>query len=323
MTRNHIRLGLIGAGPWGRRYIPTIDRLPGVQLSRLASRNPKSRRLVDDACKIHSHWRDVVDAADVDGVIIATPPNLHGPMALAAVEAGLAVLVEKPLTLDLAEAENLLREARARQALVMVDHILLYSPAYRRLKELAAAAGPSSKKAAEAIRAINSQNGNWGPFRANTPVLWDWGSHEVALCLDLMGRMPATVEARRTESQKVDGDRGETIDLELGFAHGMEAKITIGNLFDQRRRRLEVSLDTETLIYDDTADHPLSRRRPSSGKAKTLPVDDTPPLDCIVAEFTAAIGAGSRDISGLELGVDVVSVLARANRSLEAAAQGP
>jgi predicted dehydrogenase len=311
-TEDHIRLGLIGAGPWGRRYIETIGRLDGVRLTRLASRNPESPQLVGDACAIDTDWRATVAADDIDGIIIATPPALHCEMARAAVEAGLPVLVEKPLTLGSAEAESLLAAAVAADGLVMVDHIHLYSPAYRRLKELAGDMG--------AIREIRGENGDRGPFRPDTPVLWDWGSHDVALCLDLAGQVPERITARRLEHRQGQKNGGETIALTLGFADGLEASITLGNLFESRRRSLEVHFDGGVLTYDDTAADKLTRRKPSSAEAQAVAVDGTPPLDRVIGAFARAIEQGAPDLSGLRLGAEVVSVLEQAARSLE---QGP
>ncbi len=322
-----IRLGLIGAGHWGRRYIDAIARLDGVRLARLASRNRESARLVDEACAIDDDWRATVDADDVDGIIIATPPALHASMARAAVERGRPVLVEKPLTLDLAEAQTLLDEAVAAKGLVMVDHIHLYHPAYRRLKELAGEMG--------GVRAITAEGGNRGPISPHTPVLWDWGSHDVALCLDLTGQFPERIAARRLEHRQGEGGssekdhaerlEGETIALTLGFAAGLEAAITLGNLFESRRRSLEVRLDSGILTYDDTAADKLTRHGPSSGTVEAIAVDETPPLDRVIGTFARAIGQGAieqgtSDLSGLRLGVKVVAVLEQAARSLEEAA---
>ena len=89
-----IRLGLIGAGRWGRIYMNTLDQMADVALSALASSNPQSRDLVGEDVALHEDWRDLVNAGGVDGVIVATPPASHAEIVHAALEAGLPVLVE-------------------------------------------------------------------------------------------------------------------------------------------------------------------------------------------------------------------------------------
>ncbi len=307
MTASPLRLGLIGAGRWGRNYIKTLDAMDGVLLARLASANPVSRDLVDAGCVVSIHWREVIDAGDIDGVIVATPPATHAEITAAAIGCDLPVLVEKPLTLDVAEAQSLLDLARSRDALVKVGHIHLHHPAYRELKVRSPARGP--------VRAIRATAGNWGPFRKDTPVLWDWGSHDAALCLDLMGEASATATARRSEARETDEGTGETIEMRLGFPGGVEAHVRLGNLMETRRRRFEAHFDDGCLIFDDAADHKLVETR--TGEAdRPIPVDATPPLTCLVEDFADAIRNGRRSLADLVLAVRVVEALARCEESL-------
>ena len=132
-----VRLGLVGAGRWGRSFLLTVPTVAGARLSRIASGNPETRGLVPRGCVVVPDWREVACARDLDGVIIATPPRLHAEMARAALAAGLAVLVEKPLTMDSGEARGLLGLASELGGLVLVDHTHLFHPGYGVLKERA------------------------------------------------------------------------------------------------------------------------------------------------------------------------------------------
>ena len=188
---DNLRLGLIGAGRWGRVYIKTIERMNGFSLVRLASRNPESRSLVNKDCQISDNWRAVAEAKDLDGVIIAAPPIMHAEITRAAIYASNPVIVEKPLTLDLGEAEALLSEAEQHRAIVLVDHIHLYHPAYRALKKLGSGLGP--------VQTIHGMAGDWGPFRKDVSILWDRGSHDVAMCIDIFGLEPEGMYAKMNE----------------------------------------------------------------------------------------------------------------------------
>ncbi len=309
-----LRLGLIGAGRWGRIFIKTLARMDGIQLARLASTNPDSRALVEDQCRITEDWQDVAGADDLDGVIIATPPVLHGPMTRAAIAAGNPVLVEKPLTLDAGEAHALLDFAESHSAIVHVDHIHLYHPAYRTLKDIGLGMGP--------IHAIRSGGGDWGPFRADTSILWDRGSHDVAMCLDLLGEKPKTVSARIKETRDREDGPGEALALQLTFPSGITADIELSNLLDAKRRFFAVHFDRETLIYDDVGPDVLVREpRMDDAKcqppeAQVLDVANTLPLDQALIDFAQAIRKGEADLGGLRLGVDVVEVLSACQLSL-------
>lgn len=308
-----LRLGLIGAGRWGRNYIKTIAALDGVRLVRLASRNPESVKLVESDCIISADWREMIAGGDLDGVIIATPPALHAEMARAAVAAGLPVLVEKPLTLSLTEAQELRDFVVARGGFVMIGHTHLFHPAFRALKRIAPQYGP--------VRAIHAEAGNHGPFRPDVPVLWDWGAHDIAMCLDLLGAMPAYSSARRVERRELDEGLGEIVDVRLEFPGGIPAEIRVGNILP-RRRRFMVRFDAASLLYDDLADNKLEVHSPGAlaevlGPAtRVLPISPELPLTCLVREFTQAIRAGSRDYASMELGVAVITVLTSSDATL-------
>ncbi len=308
-----LRLGLIGAGRWGRIYIKTVGDTPGVRLHRLASTNPDSRALVPDDCTISEDWRAVATAGDLDGVIIATPPALHGEMAGAAIKAGIPVLIEKPLTTDAAQARAVLALARKNAAIVLVDHIHLYHPAYGELKRQGLGLGK--------IHGIRGAGGDWGPFRSDVSVLWDRAGHDVALCLDLMGETPESLSASLKERRETLDGPGETLAITLNFPGGVTADIAAGNLMERKKRFLAVHYDHETLIYDDESATPLVREPRPAGTCDQAPgeiidVANKPPLDGVLDAFAAAIRCGEPDIAGLELGVRVVEVLAVCEVSL-------
>ena len=305
----NIRLGLIGAGPWGRNYIDTIRALDGVALTRLASRNPESAALAGPDCEITADWREMLAAGDLDGVIIATPPALHADMTLTAIDRGVAVLVEKPMTLNLAEAETILERAQTRDAIVRVDHVHLYSAAWEALKREAEGLGP--------LRAIIAEAGSRGPAHSRTPVLWDWGSHDVAMCIDLLGRLPEKALARRLETRGPEEGKGETLALSLDFG-GVTASITIGDILTEKKRLFTATFEEGELVYDDLKDIKLRRRDApwqadpvNDGGGDSVPLAAGRPLDRAVLAFASAISQGAPDSEDVSLGTDVVRVLSR------------
>jgi len=310
-----IQLGLIGLGPWGRIYLNTLADLNGVNVKRIASRQTDLARLLPADCIVSPDWHDVVQADDIDGVIIATPPSLHYEMTRRAVTNGLPVMVEKPLTTDLHEAESLLDLAVNRGGFVLVDHVHLYHPAYRKIKELLRVVGP--------VHSIESSGGNWGPFRLDTTVLWDWGPHDIALCIDLIGELPTNISVVQQERRHTDDGYGEIITLDLLFKDDVPAKITIGNIMPQKQRTFAVTFDNCILVYDELAaskltlyPNPLDSTH-ALVDGKTIEIEPTPPLTCAVQTFINGITDKSRDTSSLQLGVHVVEVLARCDRGLD------
>lgn len=300
------RLGLIGAGPWGRNYLHTITGLDGVSLVRLASRNPESAKLIGSECTISEDWRDLVEAEDLDGIVIASPPETHADMVLAAISRGLAVLVEKPMTLSVAEAERILATAQAEDAIVMVDHIHLYSAAWEAVEREAHALG--------AIRAISGVAGKWGPFSPNTPVLWDWGSHDVAMCINLMGRPPEAATATRIEAR----DGGETLTVLLDFGDA-EARIAISNLYPEKNRLFTISFENGELVYDDTLNGSDKVRLKTTPRdpGGTFKLDPGTPMERVLLAFRDAVLRGAPEWDDAALGAQVVGTLARLDSTLD------
>ena len=145
-------------------------------------------------------------------------------------------------------------------------------------------------------------------------ALWDWGSHDVAMCLDLMGGMPENARARRLEQRR----QGEAVSLRLDFPGGARADVEISNIMEQKTRLLSVGTDRGTLIYDGLAPSPLVLRR--DGEAEVaIEVPATPALECAIRAFADAVRDGSRDQASLRLGADTVTVLARCQRHLDGA----
>lgn len=294
-SNSPVRLALVGAGRWGRVYLRTLAALDGIALVGVASANPATAALVSPGCRLFPHWRDLLAAGGFDGLIIATPPATHAEIAEAALRDGVALLVEKPLTLDLDSAEALRRLAAAAPVLVQVGHVHLASPAWRELKRRVDTLGP--------VRAIRAVAGNHGPYRDDAAVLWDWGPHDLSMCLDLMGVPPDRVAARVAARRRVDAGWAERLELRLGFG-AVEAAITLGTDMD-KTRRFEVVCARGSLVYDDLAPAKLTL----DGVAVAIAAD--PPLSVQVQDFAAALRAGSRDRSGLDLGVAVVDLLQR------------
>lgn len=295
-----LRLGLLGAGPWGQRYIETIGNLPSLRLQAVSSRNPETARRVPAGCRIETDWRRVVADAEVDAVIVATPPALHTSMVLAAVDAGKPVLVEKPMTLNVDDAREIEQKSRERGVLVMVDHTQLFNTAFRRMKRALPDVAP--------VRRIVSNSGKWGPFRTEPGVLWDFAPHDVAMCIDLLEAVPTKIKAKREVHDKIEGGFGDRYLITLTFPRSITAEVRTGNLLRPKRRWLEVQGEKGTLVFDDLADHQLVRR--TGDTDAPIAYERELPLTTAVREFASAARFGSRDRVSVQLGREVVEVLA-------------
>jgi predicted dehydrogenase len=304
-----IRLGLLGAGRWGRRYIATIGLLDSVSLAVVFSRNPGTSDIVSSHCRIAQDWLDMLNGGDLDGVIIATPPAMHCEMVCAALEAGLPVLVEKPLTLSSVDSARIVEIADKFQRPVMVGHTHLFSPAFRKLKQLVATLGP--------IKSVKAEAGNDGPIRPDVTMLWDWAPHDIAMCIDLLGG-PATLKSFRSHAIPRDPTgRADAIEVELDFASAVTASISISNMRQEKRRWLRVDCALGWVIYDDLASSKVRTGEPGDTVGRNVAIASDMPLTVAVAEFAYVCRNKPPGHPSLDQAVAVVALIER----IEAAAQ--
>lgn len=203
----------------------------GMKVTAVASKGGTSARHLAgqlDARKVS------VDAlpAGADVLIIATPPESHLALALAGIEAGATVLVEKPFTSTLAEADTLIGALDAVPGAtpaesgrrLMCGENLLHSPLWVRAMELLPSLGPLGHLSLQTVQPPP----DWGHFAEplqSGGVLFDLGPHPIAMALGLAGGNPIGVSAELS-SGRPDGadDRAE---LKLRFASGLVAELAV------------------------------------------------------------------------------------------------
>ena len=238
-----VRLGLIGAGKWGVNYIKTIELMKGIELRIIACKNSISRKkALFPNYKFTNSWKEVVESNEIDAIIIATSPILHYEIAASCIKNRKPILVEKPLTLCVDNAESLIYLAEKNKINVKVNHIYLYHPAFRLLKK--------SLATELNLKSIYSVSGNYGPFRKDISPLWDWGPHDVSMCLAIMNEFPTRIEAKYTKREQYSGNYRSNINIKLYFKEGKYADLNFGNLMKNKTRYLKVNGQSSTFIFD-------------------------------------------------------------------------
>lgn len=310
---DRLRLALIGAGRWGRNYIQAVRESDSADLAILCSRNPDAISRIGEGTRVDPDWHSVLKNRSVDGVIIATPPAHHGQVLRAALDARVPALVEKPLTLDLAEAQMLRDLSVSKRTPFLVNHIHLFSPAYAELKRFikleSVSLGP--------IRRIASEGGNLGPIRPDYSAYWDYAPHDVAFCLDLMKSFPVQIKGRDVTPQEKRTQPTEgCFELELEFAQDAQALIRAGNLYEKKMRRLEIRfVSGDVLVLDDLADPKLVHLKPSS-ELSPIAVNGISPLAGAVRALCQMIQAPAQDtgLEGPDFALAVTRVLSQGER---------
>ncbi|HEY8240399.1 MAG TPA: Gfo/Idh/MocA family oxidoreductase, partial [Kiritimatiellia bacterium] len=312
--RDTLNFALLGAGRWARIYARTIAAIPDLRLAIVARSRDTRPDFVPEECRFTTDWQAAIADSTVDGVIVATPPALHAEMTNCAMRQNKPVLVEKPLTLDVREAESVVEASKSCTAPVIVEHTQLFNPPYRELKRRLPEIGD--------VVGVHAVAGNWGPFRTDVSMLWDWGAHDVAMYLDLFGSKPRELTIKRTGQQVEEGGMGETYRIEFATPSGAPVRLEFGNLLDRKTRRFIVYGKKATLVMNDVAEPKLQVAPPATpfappGAGQAVALADTRlPLTVAVQEFADAIRGKVKDHASLRLGLDVVRTLDLCQRSL-------
>ena len=133
------RIGVIGAGAHGERYVRHGRQdVPGLTVTALCRRSTEAGRKLaaQHGCRYHQAPEDLIADPEVDGVIVCTPPSSHFELAQAVLAAGKPLLLEKPMTGLLGEAERLVELAAAAPHPLMVAQALRWNPVILKVREL-------------------------------------------------------------------------------------------------------------------------------------------------------------------------------------------
>jgi predicted dehydrogenase len=133
-----IRLAITGAGYISKIHAQAAESAPNVQVMAVVERYAKTAQPFVNQFRLNSHYStidDLVNAGGIDAIVIGTPNYLHCPQAISALEAGIHVMVEKPMAMNAQEAQKMLDASQKSGALLMVAHCWRFDPEVRWLRQ--------------------------------------------------------------------------------------------------------------------------------------------------------------------------------------------
>ncbi len=136
-----IKTAIAGTGFMGKVHAENVRRLGNVEIAAVVGSRPETARKFAEAMSIPiatDNLNEVLTNPEIEAIHICTPNVDHYPMSLAAIEAGKAVLCEKPMTMNVEEARKLVDAAKAKNAVNCVQHNLRYYPAVQQIRQMIA-----------------------------------------------------------------------------------------------------------------------------------------------------------------------------------------
>jgi predicted dehydrogenase len=325
-----LRIGVIGCGYWGPKLARNFRELSGSELAIVSDLNEDRLQEMKELypeIAITRNYEDLINE-DIDAVVIATPVNLHYPMAKMALLAGKHVFVEKPITSRLDNGLELVELAKERGLSLMVGHTFVYNPAVVAVREIIQS-GELGR-----IYYLNSTRVNLGLLQPDINVMWDLGPHDLSILRFILDADPIAVSARGACFVNTSKRLHEVVYMHLVFPNGIMANLRLSWLDPVKQRSLTVVGSNKMLVYDDIAEEkvvifdkgvevpPYSlteaefRASYRHGEETVYPIKWVEPLRLECNQFLECIRTGSQSLSSGEDGVKVLSVLETAQRSL-------
>jgi predicted dehydrogenase len=312
-------IAVLGCGGWGKNIVRTLAGLGCLRaiVDPSAAGAATARQLAPDAIVCDDPETVFADEL-VRGVMIATPAETHFELAQRALLAGKDVFVEKPLTIDVNEARELVRMARALDRILMVGHLLEYHPAVLKLHELIKS-GALGK-----IRYVISNRLNLGKIRTEENALWSFAPHDIAVILRLVGSAPIEVVA--TGGAYVSANIADVTVTQLLFDNGVRSHIFVSWLHPFKEQKLVVvgskkmasfdDVSKSLVLYDQRVDWEKGEPVPVKGEGAPVPFDEQMPLDLECQHFIECIETRRQPLTDGTSGVRVLQVLHAAQRSM-------
>jgi predicted dehydrogenase len=326
---------VIGYGYWGPNLVRNFASGARTKVVAIAEQSANRRQVAQSA---YPYIRVVDDAnaligdSEIDAVAIATPIFTHYELAKRALEAGKHVLVEKPLTPSLSQAEELAALAARQKRVLMCDHTFVYTGAVRKIRDLVAA-GELGR-----ILYFDSVRINLGLFQPDFNVIWDLAPHDLTI-MDFVLSQTLGTEARWVSATGAShyGRHENLAYLTVGFDNDLLAHVHVNWVAPVKTRRTIIAGDKKMVVWDDTSpvepvkiyDSSVDVQHIDKESAYALNVQyrsgdiHSPKLDGKEAlagmsqTFAAACLDGAASPSDASVAVRIVRMLEAAQKSLE------
>ncbi len=325
-----MNIAIIGYGYWGPNLVRNFSAVANCKVKYVIDARTERLETVKKAYpNIEVNVLADLAMADtsVDALVIATPVFAHYALAKQALSSGKHVLIEKPMTATVAEAEELIELAKRNNLLLMVDHTFLYTGAIKKMKELIDANDLGG------IQYFDSTRINLGLFQPDVNVLWDLAPHDISILLYLINSKPYSVNA--TGISHTNNGIENIAYLTVNYTNGFIAHFSCSWTSPVKLRTLLVGGDKKMVVFNDL--EPSEKIRVydtgynfrTDEEKKRLLVDYRtgdvfiPKLEMKEAllgmanDFITCIQTKGVPVSNAELGLEVIKILEAAQQSIK------
>jgi predicted dehydrogenase len=306
-----LRVGVIGVGHLGQHHARLYAALPDAVLSGVADINTDRARMVSERHRVPAYTDRAELLGRVDAVSVAVPTSAHHEVVRACLEAGVHVLVEKPIAVTPAEARELVDLARKRRLALQVGHIERFNPVMQAMR-------PHIRRPGFIECHRLSPFGERG---TDVDVVLDLMIHDLDLILSFQ---PGPVEEIRAAGVPVLSASVDIANARIAFASGCVANLTASRVSTTRMRRLRLfQRDAYVSVDFQTRQGVIFRRVTEPGKRPTIDIEqvrgaEDEPLKLELEAFLHSAATGAPVTVSGEDGVAALEVAHQVLQAIEA-----
>lgn len=242
-----INIGIIGVGYWGPNYVRIFNELQESNIyvcCDIDSKRLELVRMINSTIKITNNYTELLTDPQVDAVVVSTPASLHYRITKECLEAGKDVLVEKPMTLNTKEAEELIDIAKGAGKILMVGHTFEFNPGIQNIKEY------MDRGDLGDIYYLHFSRTGLGPIRKDVNAMWDLAPHDISILLYLLNEMPVEVSA--TGQWYIQKGIEDVVFMYLKFPNNVIASVHTSWIDPYKIRKTTIVGSKKMLVFDDT-----------------------------------------------------------------------
>ena len=219
---NKVNIAMIGCGQIAKAHLKSIENIPNAELVAVMDVvEEKARSMADQYnAKLYTSIESVLDDDSVDAVVLPLPHHLHCPVTIQAAKAGKHILVEKPMALNLGEAQQMVEAVEAANVFLMVGQSTRFRPMVWRAKEIIKSRklGQMQQCICQRLWFLEKLSTEWRYSSEECGGLYlpIFASHDVDMILWLMDEKPVSVHSfLRSYTEVTDSESDGTINIEL------------------------------------------------------------------------------------------------------------
>jgi predicted dehydrogenase len=243
-----INIGVIGAGYWGPNIIRNLMANKRFKVSCCAD---LYQERLDYITALYptiissTDYQEIIKDPSINAVAICTPVFVHFEIAMAALQAGKHILIEKPMTSNSAEAEKLLELAGKKNLKILVDHTFLFTGAVRKIKEIVNSGELGN------IYYFDSVRVNLGLFQHDINVVWDLAPHDISIMDHVINRKAVSITA--TGADHLGNGLEDVAYLTVFYPDNIIAHIHVNWLSPVKIRQTQISGTKKMIVWDDNS----------------------------------------------------------------------